>query len=352
VALYFNSSTLDSRVMVAVSANNSGTSSRCVYHFPGRFFNGTGDDSWTDFPKVGVTRDPANLGNSRLLIGGNLFRWSNNSYVNNTVFEINKANLDNCVAAGFTRWVGFSDANDNSVGFTPVPVTDYDESGGYGWYVLESRFGSGGGITVWRNRFGVGFERFLVDTINYSNPPAASQAGTGALIDTIDDRLQSAVGRYGITWGIHTLAVGGCGAGNDTADLHIFAINTPKNAAAPTINRDFLWFEACADHQYNAAISQDSHGNPSWVYTHSGDATFAHPRMNSYHLIENSAGSPVLVGAGPCACIETRGRWGDYSAASLDPLDQRFIWVASETLVGSNFWGTRIARVLWSGSPI
>jgi hypothetical protein len=173
--------------------------------------------------------------------------------------------------------------------------------------------------------------------------------------------MQSAILRYGKTWMVHASRLGGCGVGGDTAVLHITSIDTPHNAGVPALSRgvspgdpayDFVQAGPCATHQFNGAISQDSHGNALYVYTESGNATYAHPRMNGFHLVENSIGPPVVLGAGPCACIETRGRWGDYSAAVLDPLDQRFIWVASERLIASNFWGTRIGRVLWSGNPI
>jgi hypothetical protein len=108
----------------------------------------------------------------------------------------------------------------------------------------------------------------------------------------------------------------------------------------------------CGTHQFNGAINQDSHSNGLYAYTESGNAENAHPRMNGFHLDENTIGPPVVIGAAPCACVETRGRWGDYSAAILDPLDQRFVWVASQTMIAANVWGTRIAKVIWSGSSI
>lgn len=360
VALFLSGS--DSRIVLTVSSTNSGTSARCLYHLNGVIW---GANTFSDFPKLGVTRDPNNLANSRILIGVNGFTLSG-SFVNNAVLELPKQAIDNCAGFSYTNWVGFSDANDNSIAFTPVPSTDYDEAGGFGWYVVFARFGAGSGHTVWRNRFGAGFERFFIDTIDYANPPNATQAGSGALIDTIDDRMQSAVTRYGKTWVVHTVILGGCGAGNDTAVLHVTSIDTPHANVAPSLskgptvptspgftpNLDFYQAGPCATHQFNGAISQDSHGNALYVYTESGNATFAHPRMNGFHLVENSIGPVVVLGAGPCACVETRGRWGDYSAASLDPLDQRFVWLASEILLGNNFWGTRIARTIWSGNPI
>jgi len=170
--------------------------------------------------------------------------------------------------------------------------------------------------------------------------------------------------RYGKVWVVHAVALGGCGAGLDTAVLHISSIDTPHSAAVPALSRgvsagnpfyDFYQAGPCATHQYNGAVSQDSHGNALWVYTESATAGalgYPHPRMNGWHVVENTLGPVVIVGAAPCACVNTTGRWGDYSAAALDPLDQRFVWVASEIMLGSNFWGTRIARVIWSGNPI
>jgi hypothetical protein len=299
------------------------------------------------------------------LIGGNLFRFSDNTFVTNTVLEINKQQLDSCVAAAITRWIDFRDY-DSGIGFTPVPTTDYDDTAAYGWHVLLARYGSGTGISVWRNRFGTGWEFTFVDTLDYVNPPDATQPGTATRIDVVDDRLQSAVTRYGKTWGIHTVGLSGCGAGNNVAALHLFSIDTPKTAAAPSLSEspsvpispgtnyglDFFSTGPCGTHRFNGAVSQDAQGNALWVYTESGGTTYPHPRINGYHLVESAVGAPVAFGAAPCACTETGGRWGDYSAVALDSLDQRFLWVASEILTANNVWGTRIGRIIWSGSSI
>jgi hypothetical protein len=346
VALYLNGT--DSEIFIAASANNSGTSARCIYHLNGVIW---GANTFSDFPKVGVTHDPNNEAFDRLLIGVNGFNSVTGAFVNNAVLELPKQAIDSCVGFTYTAWTGFTDANDNSIAFTPVPHVDYDNSSAFGWYVSFARFGSGSGLTVWRNLFGTGFQRFLVGTFAYSNPPGATQPGTTTRIDTIDDRLQSAVTRYGITTYAHAIDLGGCGAGNDTAVLHLPIINTPKSTGTPTLRQELFEIGACGTNQFNGAISQDSHGNPSWIYSESGTAEFVRPRIDSFHLIENAQGPNVDL-ITPCACIETEGRWGDFSAAVLDPLDQRFIWVGSEKLLGSNFWGTQIARILWSGGPI
>ena len=65
---------------------------------------------------------------------------------------------------------------------------------------------------------------------------------------------------------------------------------------------------------------------------------------NGTHSLQGF-GTPIVLGAGPCACTETRGRWGDYSAAALDPSDQNSIWLAGEILLGNNTWGTRISKI-------
>jgi len=351
VALYLNAATKDSRVLVAVSANGSALSSRCVYQFPGRYNDNTADDAFFDFPKVGVTVQTNALGTSRLLIGGNLFRFSNESFVNNTVIEINKQQIDSCQSASFTRWVGFSDANDNSVGFTPVPVTDYDNSGSFGWYVIETRFGSGSGLTVWRNRFGVGFERFFIDTGNYVDPPGARQPGTSSLLDASDDRLQSAVSRYNVVWTIHGTGLGGCGAGNDTAIEQINGIVLPKSSAVPGLARDLLQLGPCDTNQFMGSVSQDGNGNPLWFYNESGSTTTVHLRGNGFHPTQGF-GSPFVFAAAPCACSETRGRWGDYSGIALDPFDQQFVWVAGEVLLGNNNWGTRFGKIYHAAPSI
>jgi len=341
-----------STIWLSVSVGDSVTGGWCNYGLNGKVGN-----SWSDFPKVGVTVGN-NSANSRLLIATNLFDLSTGSFTNNFLQELPKAALDSCSGFSYSTWTNFTDANDNSIAFTLVPLVDYDNgSGDGGWQLETARFGSGGGITLWRNVFGTGFQRFLIDTIDYSNPPGATQPGTSVRIDTIDDRLQSAVKRFNKTWSMHTSRLGGCGSGNDTAVVHTFDIFTPMNGVTtPTVvsvsgsqfsgagTRDFLIAGACGTHQFNAAGSNDRDGNFLFTYSESGDSEYDSPRFGGYHL-ERGLIFGGFIGAPNPGFINTTGRHGDYAAAVGDPTDNRFVYVANQTEISNNFWGTRIGRL-------
>lgn len=360
VALETGSST--STIHLSVSRTNQANGSWCNYAFNGKLGN-----SWADYPKLGVTVG-ANSANSRLLIATNEFDFSSGGFTNNFVQELPKAQLDACAGFSFTTWSTFTDANDGSIAFTLVPAVNYDNTGDFGWYLATARFGSGSGITVWRNVFGTGFQRFLVDTLDYSNPPGATQPGTSTRIDTIDDRLQSFQIRYNKAWGMHTIDLGGCGSGNDTAVVHIFQAFTPNSTATPSLvtvsdpgslgggTRDGLIVGACGTHQYNGSVSNDANGNALFTYTESGTAEpgtqgYEAPRVGGWHL-ETGFSYGGFLGAVNPGFVNTTGRNGDYSAAALDSIDQRFVWVGNETLIANNFWGTRIGRLINSANAI
>jgi hypothetical protein len=356
VALFVDSGTGTSTINLSVSQTNQANGGWCNY-----FLNGKLGNSWADFPKLGASVDLSNQANSRILIGTNQFDFSTGGFTNNFVQELPKQALDACAGFSYTNWFSFTDANDNSTLFTPVPVLSYDNDGNRGWSLMATRFGSGSGITVWRNVFGTGFVRDFVDTINYSNPPGATQPTTATRIDTVDDRLQSAVRRYGKTWAIHTTALGGCGAGNDTANPHLFQINTPINAASSLVavsgplggagTRDAILGSPCGTHLYNASVSHDANGNALFIYNQSGNSEFINPRMGGWH-IETGLSFGNLVGAANPGFVNTTGRNGDYSAVALDSLDQRFVWGAVQIELANNSWGTRIGRLILSANAI
>jgi len=360
VSLFFDSNSGASTINLSVSNTNQASGGWCNY-----FFAGNLGATWADFPKLGITHDSVTPSNGRILISTNQFNF-NNSFNTNSLYEIRKDQLDACVGANFFRWNTFTN-NDGSVAFTIVPAVNYDNTAGSGWWVGMVNFGTNNVVTAWHETCDIignnCFQRWGVTTAGYSIPPNARQPGTATRIDTIDNRLQSFNIRYQKAWAMHATAVGGCGAGNDTSGLHLFELFTPTSATAASLvtitdpggagagTHDAYIIGACSTDQYNGAVSHDANGNALFIYNESGTTEYENPRMGGWHL-ETGLAYGSFVGAVNTSIQNQLGRNGDYSAAAIDSVDQRFVLGCTEILLTSTFWGTRCARLINSANPI
>ncbi len=350
ITLFRNSTTQVSEILLSASRTNNAAGAWCNYSFNGE----QATTNWADFPRIGATSD-------KILIATNQFTWASNAFENNFLLELPKASIDACAGFGFTTWFSFFDSN-GSLGFTLNPVLDYDAFGTSAFHLVNTRFGSASVITVWRKAAGGAWSRFDITTAAYGIPPGARQPGTATLVRTNDNRMLSAVKRYNKIWAIHTSSLNpGCGF--NIASIHVIAINAPASTVtAPTLNHDLHYHGGCTLDYYYPAITVDGNGNMLMVFNRSSTGERPNVRFAGWHAASfpnqttliGGGGyfSSSIVGAVPGAFTETRGRWGDYSGISLDPVSpQQFVWVAGEILAGNNLWTTRIGKIWHSPVP-
>ena len=196
-------------------------------------------------------------------------------------------------------------------------------------------------------------------------PPDAVQMGSSKLVQTDDDRLDSATWQNGMLWTSAAIGCGGLDAKNmpKGACLRMWQIST---GGLPTVAQDLFLLGAgggAGDYFYYPAQSVDSLGNMYLVFSHSNAATFPGAMITGQPLGSASGSlTPLLTlqdGQGPYDPIAggcgTRTRWGDYAAAAQDPTDPTDVWVGTEytpSATNSCLWGTTIGRLTFSGPSI
>ncbi|MBB75357.1 MAG: hypothetical protein CMJ75_12685 [Planctomycetaceae bacterium] len=101
--------------------------------------------------------------------------------------------------------------------------------------------------------------------------------------------------------------------------------------------------EPDATHRWMASVAMDKYGNIAAAYNVASEVTPAglrySGRLESDPLGVMPRGEhPIVNGTG----VVSGSRWGDYSALTLDPVDDQTFWFTGEYADGA-FWGTRIA---------
>jgi hypothetical protein len=351
VALFKNTTTQVSQILLSASRTSDAAGTWCNYTFNGE----QATTNWADFPRIGATQN-------RILIATNQFTWAGDIFQNNFLHELPKGPIDACAAFDFTTWFDFSNS-DSTRGFTLNPVLDYDAFSTSAFQLVNSISGSGSVITVWRRNVAAAtWTRFNISTAAYSTPPDARQPGTATRVATNDSRILSAVKRYNKIWAIHTSALNpGCGF--NIAVVHVIAINAPASTTtAPTANHNLHYHGGCTFDYYFPAITVDGNGNMLMVFNRSSTGERPNVRFAGWHAASFPNQTTLIGGGGyfasgrvglaPGAFTETRLRWGDYSGISLDPVSpQQNVWVAGEILSGNNFWTTQVGKIFHSPVP-
>ena len=304
------------------------------------------DPYLVDFPKLGHN-------SHYLIVGGNLYNETNPStnppFVSAAIVwvPLPASNTDtNCgtPSLGATP-LGLKNGDNTTLAFTPVPVnTDSSATDGY----VVSAYDAGGNVTalptpqsrlaVWHlDAAGVLHQDADIPVTTYVMPFSAPQLnGTINLLDTLDGRLTQAVGDpvTGI-WTQHTVN----GAGNRSV---VTWYKITASGSATTL-ADVGTISDPNDWVFNAAISPrfDAQG-AAIEYNRSSLTTYpviaAQIRIASTPAGQMEPGELVLATSSnfdadftcnnpspgvPC-------RWGDYSAASPDPVQTNVVWGTNE----------------------
>ncbi len=228
--------------------------------------------------------------------------------------------------------------------FTPVPVnTDSNASDGYVLSAYDPSGGPQSKLAVWHlDSVGVLHQDADISVNQYTLPFNAPQSGTSNQLDTLDGRLTQAVGdpTTGI-WTQHTVNGTGNRSVVDWYEL-TFPGSLPIQQGVVSSPTDFV---------FNAAISPTYDAQGAAIeYNRSSSSIFpviaAQVRRAGTAASQMEPGELVLATstaldsetlscnvpstAFPC-------RWGDYSAATPDPVQTNVVWGTNEfnTAAGS-----------------
>ncbi len=330
-----------SKVWFAISAGSNPTGTWAFYQFKAdpAFPAGT---TWADFPWLGVNA-------AWIAITANMFTVAGSpAFVGAKMWVIDKATA----LAGGTLTVtvflpGF-DGVGGFDGFALSPAVTFS-AGEPTLYIVDSSGWVSGGTALlrlsritgtgpapsWSVQPGSSFpnsgEFFVAN--NFDNTQVgAPQLGTGGLIDSGDTRMHATTFRNGRLWGVHT---GGrpVGAVNRTA-VFWYQLN-PAAMPAPIVQSGVLDGGAGV-HLIFPSITANA-ANDAFVGLSRTDATrFAEAVYTSRNAADTagSMGPLTLLKAGEDSYVKDFGqgviRWGDFSATSVDPLDDTNFWTIQE----------------------
>jgi hypothetical protein len=176
-----------------------------------------------------------------------------------------------------------------------------------------------------------------------------SQKGSSETLDQIDDRfmMQAQYRRVGNTeslWLNHTVVSGGVAA------VRWYEIRDPNGSAAVYQQGTY---QPDASHRWMASLGVDGSGNMAVGYSVSGSSLYPSIRYAG-RLATDPLGQ---LPQGETGLVEGTGsqnggyhRWGDYSAMTVDPVDDCTFWYTSEyyEATGQN-WQTRIGAFAFPG---
>lgn len=369
-----------SRLWVGVSRTSDptslGASDWCTYGIDAKRDAGTSRASWMDFPQMGVGRDS-------LLISGNQFRFSNNSYTYPVVYVFNKAQMSNnaagdCPNVPFWVFQPTSTLGNNTV-FSLQPVQAYNAASSFKGtknpaYLVSSDvpLGSSPTLHVWRIRnVRKGYPTMTVKnvsgTFRYSVPPDAEQPdGTGVVANTGDTRVQSAASR-GNT--LHAVLTTGCQI--DTGPNESCALYTritvgqagKKRRLTASISEQWAWGERDGVFLYRPSVAVNQSGQvAAAALVTSADAGDPEAGYQGPAWFLKNPGSlkwtSRIYQPGNCSFPDDRdgdpetddgiARTGDFTSVQTDPADGLSFWYAGEFakfLDGSCQWGSQIAKI-------
>ena len=173
------------------------------------------------------------------------------------------------------------------------------------------------------------------------------QQGSSQILDAIGDRLMFRAtyrnfGDHETVLLNHTVLADG----TDRAGVRWYEIRNPSST--PTIYQQGTYAPADGQYRWMGSIAMDHVGNIGLGYSVASSTLYPSIRYAG-RLSTDPAGTlpqaeeTIITGSG--AQTGTGARWGDYSAMSIDPVDDCTFWYTQEYIqtTGTASWQTRVA---------
>ena len=193
----------------------------------------------------------------------------------------------------------------------------------------------------------------VLATETYGFPPNAVQKGSTSLLTTDDDRMQQVQFIDGELWGALTSVL--TPAKDTTARAEIAWFKVHPHLFGDVIGAADLpaqgYVAAFGNYLFYPAIQASEEGTVAMVMTLSGATFYPSAAYTILSGERDSFGRIKVAAAGTGPYNPRATRWGDYSAAVIDPNGKSF-WLATEyippvtsqTLDGRRNWGTRVLQ--------
>ncbi|MBI1744101.1 hypothetical protein HYR54_13690 [Candidatus Acetothermia bacterium] len=303
---------------IAVSLTPSAAGPFFIYQLNVTFNQG---DFW-DYPQLGIDQDS-------VIITANIF-GAQGDFKGADMFAVAKARLYNGLGFSVPVFVGLEAT------LAPPIVLDQNPN----TFLVAAPGGNVLALYTLQNSSNAGIALFgpvevLVDP--YAAPGPAAQPGTSATLDTLDGRFVNASTQVGNSlWQVHTIDLGGL------PTPKYYQIDTSANA----ILRTGTFFASQSSYDFNASVAANSDNDVFFTWTSIDPNAGINAQVRFAGIDHNDNSEP---GAGldlfTSSTFFTGGRWGDYSAVTVDPLNSREAWFVNEDVVPNGDWGSRIGSV-------
>ena len=351
-----------SRIHLAISRSpepgSLAAANWCRYAIDGRRNVGTANESWADYPGLGVGADA-------LVISANNFRFSNSTFTFAIVRAFRKLvaanNAAGCPAIPFFTFRPSATIGNGSV-FTLQPVQHYTSPSSFAGtanpaYLVNTIFGSSNIYRVWRVRNVAGAASLQGPTdvaggFVYGIQPDAPQGG-GPLLSTGDNRVTQAAAIGNALRAVHgtlcnvgggltescvrhvRITVGQSAGGALTAGIS----GAPEQGTFGFPNEFYFWPGVAVNNEEQIILP-----------FHFANSSLTGGRLSSWWTMKalGSPPEPILpITSGTCSQTLSN-RTGDYIGAQTDPTDFHRFFLAGEraTVIGGACqWETRIIGV-------
>ncbi len=361
IILFINDAGTAARTDIAVSTSGDPTRPWTIYHLDATDDGTNGTPAHPGCPCLG---DQPLLGIDQynLYISTNEFSILGPEFNGAQIYAIAKSELVAAAPAHFVQFDNLSIGGAIAASVQPA-IASQSAAAGYFLNSLDPDGTSDNRIGVWAltNRQAVRqgkvptLSNLVIASETYSIPPGAVQQGSSSLLDSGDDRMQQVQFINGDLWGALDTTVT---IRNDTdprAGIAWFRVHPRLDGqrlrSAQMIDQGYL--AAKGNYLLYPAIEVTPEGSAAMVFTISGPTLFPSAAYATSPGEHATFGRITIAAPGTGPYDPNAGRWGDYSAAALDP-SGRSLWLATEyipplasqTPDGRRNWGTRVLQVV------
>ena len=188
------------------------------------------------------------------------------------------------------------------------------------------------------------------------------QPGTSQKLDSLGDRLmyRLAYRNFGDHESLvlnHSVSVGGNLFKSGVSSVRWYELrNAPGStisSAAPIVYQQGTLGASDGIHRWMGSLAMDKTGNIALGYSASSGSVYPSIRYTG-RVPTDTLGTmeaEAVIQAGGGSQLQNLSRWGDYSAMTVDPVDDCTFWYTSEYLKASGTWNwsTRIASFTFPG---
>lgn len=334
----------DECIAVSTTSDATGSYHRYAFHLGSNFF---------DYPKLSVWPDG-------YYMAMNVFNSSATAYLGPQPFAFDRAKMLAGLPATFvtTGITGGSseetylpaDLDGSTLPPSGAPATfiEWPGNGTYRIFHFHADFATPANttFTLFATPSAAGFS-VLCPTTRSCIP----QAGTASRLDAIADRLMFRLayrnfGTHESVVGNYTVGAGGV-AGIRWFEIRNVTAGPVTVAQESTYQPDSTW-------RWMGSAAMDQQGNIALGYSASSASIFPQIRYAgrlATDPVNTLAQAEAILFAGTGSQNLTGSRWGDYSAMSIDPIDDCTFWFTSEYYaVTDDFnWRTRIGSFKFPG---